>query len=206
MVKRAAFVAIALLAATVRTHAHPVDEGYVTTTSESEADEPAFNLFGFHGAFGALPYEGRTRTFAIGVSIEHPVFPKTRVFGEYEWLWLRTEDERAVDSVVMRPERYANGHRAWFGLRRELIAKTIGRRARRFIDGELAAGTALVNDSITGVALIPSVLAGVRAGYDLYSRTDDSPSRMFELEVTLRAIAVTDGVGASFGLGMAWGN
>jgi hypothetical protein len=57
------------------------------------------------------------------------------VFGEYEWLWLSWLNERAMDSVAMRPERHGTGHRVWTGLRRELIAKGVGRNVRLFVDG-----------------------------------------------------------------------
>lgn len=54
--------------------------------------------------------------------------------------------------------------------------------------------------------MLPTGFVGMRAGWDIYSRNDDSPSRTFELELMLRVLAVPDGVGVMTGIGMAWGN
>ena len=181
----------------------------VAHAQEATDEEPAFNLFGFRVGVGGQPMDGhRTTAISIGVGVEHPPFKKTRVFGEYEWQWLMFIDdsERAMDSVVMRPERHASGHHATLGLRRELTGKRLGRSLRMFVDGELGGGVALVNDNMTGVALVPSAILGLRFGYDIYSREDDSPSRTFEAEFLLRAVAVPDGIGGMFGVGMLWGN
>lgn len=173
--------------------------------AEDIASEPAFNMFGFRMAVGALPLDGgRATTLSLGLGVEHPVFRKTRVFGEYEWLWLSHDDERAMDSVVARPERHATGHRASIGLRRELIGT--GRGARFFVDAELGGGLALANDNVMGLLVIPAGLAGVRLGYDLYSRSDSSPSSTFEAELLVRVIAIRDGAGVMMGIGMLWGN
>ena len=174
-----------------------------------EDDEPAFNMLGFRMGVGALPLDHeRTLVLSIGVGVEHPVFKKTRVFGEYDWLWLSRADtgaDRAMDTLVVRPERHASGHRASVGLRRELVGKG-GSSVRVFVDGELGGGLAMANDNLTGVTLIPAAFIGLRFGYDVYSRSDSSPSRMFEAELLLRAIAVREGVGMMFGVGMLWGN
>lgn len=173
-----------------------------------EADAPrAFNMFGFRMTAGALPIDGdRATLLSIGLGVEHPVFKKTRMFGEYEWLWMTRPDERAMDSVVPRPGRHGAGHRASFGLRRELVAKKVSRSIRMFADGELGASVALVNDNMSGVAFVPAGVGGLRFGYDLYSSSDSSPSRTFEFEILVRAVAIQDGIGAMLGLGMLWGN
>jgi hypothetical protein len=195
-----------LLLAGVASAQPPDDTGeYI----EEPAEEPAFNMFGFRFSAGALPIEAsHTTTLSVGLGVEHPVFKKTRVFGEYEWLWLTRVDvsERAMTSPIMRPEHHGTGHRASIGVRRELIGKRLGRSVRVFVDGELGAGVALVNDNMTGVAFLPSGLGGLRFGYDIYSRSDSSPSRTFEAEFLLRAIAIQGGVGGMAGLGMFWGN
>jgi hypothetical protein len=180
------------------------------TTDSNESmddDSPAFNMLGVRFAIGALPIRhADTLTMSLGLGVEHPVFKKTRVFGEYEWMWLTARpDTRDMMSITPRPERHGSGHRAMLGLRRELVGK--GRHSvRAFIDGELGAGLALTNDNVRGVEMLPTALIGLRAGYDMYSRTDDSPSRTFEAEILVRAIAVPDGIGMLGGFGMAWGN
>ena len=87
-----------------------------------------------------------------------------------------------------------------------LLDETGGRSVRMFIDGELGANVALTNDNMSGVALRPGGLVGLRFGYDVYSGEDDSPSRTFEAEVLVRAITVDGGTGAMMGLGLLWGN
>jgi len=132
--------------------------------------------------------------------------PAWIVQDDYEWLWLSRVDERDINSVVPRPERHGNGHRTSLGLRRELVGKRLGSTVRMFIDGEVGANVALVNDNMTGVAFLPGALGGLRFGYDVYSRSDSSPSRTFEAEVLVRAIAIQHGAGALLGVGMFWGN
>jgi hypothetical protein len=189
--------------------------GGVATASSPDDDydhggddgNPAFNMLGFRMNIGALPVDGaRATTFGLGVGVEHPSFGKTRVFGEAEWLWLMHHGEREMDSVAVRPERHGNGHRAIAGLRRELVAKNAARSVRLFIDAELGGGLALTNDNAVGFTAVPTGLAGLRFGYDLYSRADASPSQTFEAELLVRAVAVPDGIGFMAGVGMAWGN
>jgi hypothetical protein len=202
-----ACVGLATLASAVA-HAQPPDpDDYVEDTEQVEDDDsPAFNMFGFAMGIGAMPHDGaRTLAVSLGVSVEHPVFRKTRVALEYDWLWLTRQDERAQMSATPRPERHASGHRAAVALRRELIAKGAG-KARMFVDGELGANVALANDNMAGVEVIPGVFTGLRAGYDLYTQRDASPSRTFETAFLLRAFGVRDGIGLTFGFGMYWGN
>jgi len=181
----------------------------VAAASSAHADDesPAFNMFGFRMSAGALPLDGeRTTVLSVGLGVEHPVFRKTRVFGEYEWLWLTAWNARAVDTVAIRPERHGNGHRASVGLRREMLAKNLSRSVRMFIDGEVGGHVALTNDNMSGAAFVPGGLVGLRFGYDVYSREDDSPSRTFEAEILVRAIVIEGGAGAMMGMGLAWGN
>ncbi|HEX5063462.1 MAG TPA: hypothetical protein VFV99_28995 [Kofleriaceae bacterium] len=211
MVKLAArtLVALGLVALTPVAAAHPPPpDDYVESEPAPVVDtDPAFNMFGFRMSAGALPLDGgRTTALSIGLGVEHPVFKKTRVFGEYEWLWLTWMDDRALTSMAPRPERHGTGHRASLGLRRELLGKNLGRSVRVFIDGELGATFALVDDNMRGVSFVPGGLGGLRFGYDIYSRSDDSPSRTFEIELLARAVAIEGGVGGMMGLGMAWGN
>lgn len=203
MVKLVALTLMTLTA--IAAASPPPPDDYVE--AETVETDPAFNMFGFRMGAGALPLDGiRTTVLSIGLGVEHPVFKKTRVFGEYEWLWLSWLDERAATSMVPRPEHTGTGHRASFGVRRELLGKNLGRTVRTFIDAELGAGFALVNDNMYGVTFVPSGLGGLRFGYDVYSRSDDSPSRTFEIELMFRAIVIDHGAGGMAGLGMAWGN
>ena len=179
----------------------------LTTAASAEGDSPAFNMFGFRMSGGALPLDGnRATVLSVGLGVEHPVFKKTRMFGEYEWLWVTWIDSRAIDTGVIRPERHGNGHRASIGARRELKAKNVGRSVRMFIDGELGANVALTNDNMRGMTFSPGGLVGLRFGYDVYSGVDNSPSRTFEAEILVRAIVIEHGAGALMGIGMAWGN
>lgn len=209
MVKHHTIISVVVAALVVTSIAHaspPPPDDYEEYETETEPN-PAFNMFGFRFSVGALPLDGQRATvLSVGLGVEHPVFKKTRVFGEYEWLWLSWIDERGMDSVAVRPERHGTGHRASLGLRRELIAKNIGRSVRMFVDGEIGGGVALVNDNMHGVDFVPSGLAGLRFGYDMYSSVDDSPSRTFEIELLLRAVAIDHGIGGMMGLGMLWGN
>jgi hypothetical protein len=202
MVKLATLV---LLALTHVAAAERVSDDDYEDPEEVEPN-PAFNMFGFQFTAGALPIHGRTGVLSLGLGIEHPVFKKTRVFGEYEWLWLTQTDERDYYGMSPRPERRGNGHRTSLGLRRELVGKRTSRAMRIFIDGELGANVALVDDNMTGVSFRPGALFGLRLGYDIYTGSDESPSRTFEIEMVMRAIAIQGGAGALIGLGMFWGN
>jgi hypothetical protein len=217
---KTAVTALVLATLSTAAHARPVlDDDYEEPPppedyddGDDDDDSPAFNMFGFTMGIGSLPVQGAsTLAMSIGLSVEHPVFKKTRVLGEYDWMWLMRRDTRAnerlasADSMVPRPEEHATGHRAGLGLRRELIGKG-NYRSRLFLDGELGGSIALVNNNMTGVAVVPALFTGVRVGYDLYSGRDDSPSRTFETAILLRAIALREGLGMMFGLGMVWGN
>lgn len=183
-----------------------------TAFAEDEDDSPAFNMFGFDISMGGLPVNGSdTFVFALGLTVEHPVFRKTRVLGEYSWMWLQRRDTRALtqaapgDGMIVRPDDHGTGHRAALGLRRELVGRG-GGSTRAFLDGELGATVALINDNMNGVTVLPGVFTGLRVGYDLYSRRDSSPSSTFEGAILLRAIALREGFGLSVGIGMFWGN
>jgi hypothetical protein len=198
MVTRAFFAVLTLVTLSSVAPAHADDD---------DDDNPAFNMLDTRFSMGALPMDGAPAlTVSLGLGVEHPVFKKTRVFGEYEWMWLFDRPtERTYMLDPPPPERHGTGHRAMMGLRRELVGKG-AHSFRAFIDGELGGGLALTNDNMRGFQTLPTGFVGLRAGYDVYSREDDSPSRTFELELLFRMIAVPDGMGGLFGLGMAWGN
>lgn len=169
---------------------------------DGDDDDVGFNMLGARVGFGSMPiYGASTLAVSLGLGVEHPVFPRTRVFGEYDWVWLST----APGPMDSAPEHHGSGHRAVAGLRRELIGKG-GQSMRAFVDGEVGGGLMIANDSMMGVALVPTGFVGIRLGYDIYSRHDDSPSRTFEIEILTRVLMVPDGVGFLTGFGMAWGN
>jgi hypothetical protein len=64
----------------------------------------------------------------------------------------------------------------------------------------------IVNDSMFGMRMLPTGFVGMRVGWDIYSHKDDSPSRTFEMNLLVRVLAVSDGVGVMTGIGMAWGS
>jgi len=176
-----------------------------STAAFADDDDPGFNMLGTRFGFGTMPIEGAsTLTVSLGLGVEHPVFKKTRVFGEYEWLGLASP---SVDpaALMTEQEHTGSGHRVVLGLRRELVGT--GRHSMHaFVDGELGGGLAIANDSMYGLEILPTGFVGMRAGWDIYSRNDDSPSRTFELDMMLRVLALPDGVGVMTGLGMAWGS
>src|SRR5262249_56729418 len=62
----------------------------LTSNATADDDDNAFNMFGFRMSMGALPIDhSNTQILGIGLGVEHPVFHKTRVFADYEWLWLQ---------------------------------------------------------------------------------------------------------------------
>lgn len=215
MVKTPLAVFVTLTALGQLASAQPPDDCCYEEPPEPVSDEesPSFNMFGFTFAAGGLPIDGTdTLAMSIGLSVEHPVFKRTRVVGEYDALWLINRDltsamrAAASDTMVPRPEAHGTGHRTSLALRRELFG-TGRRNARVFVDGELGGMLALVDQTSTGAQLVPGGFAGVRVGYDLYSRRDDSPSRTFEIGFLLRMIVLPEGhAGMTFGLGMFWGN
>lgn len=170
---------------------------------DGDDDDPGFNMLGTRVGFGTMPIgDGASSlTVSLGLGVEHPVFKRTRVFGEYEWLWL-TSRTAPMDS---EPEHNGSGHRAVLGLRRELFG-TGSRSMHAFVDGEVGGGLGIANDSMLGLEILPTGFAGMRVGWDLYSRSDESPSRTFEFELMFRVLVVPDGAGFMTGIGMAWGS
>jgi hypothetical protein len=57
---------------------------------------------------------------------------------------------------------------------------------------------------VLGTRSLGTGFAGLRAGFDFFA--SDSPSRVFETELVIRAVFVPDGSGVMAGLGMQWGN
>jgi len=170
---------------------------------EADDDDPGFNMLETRFAFGTMPLAdgASSLTVSLGLGVEHPVFKRTRVFGEYEWLWLASNPAPMYSEL----EHNGSGHRAVLGLRRELVGK--GSYAMHmFVDGEIGGGLGIVNDSMFGMRVLPTGFVGMRFGWDLYSHKDDSPSRTFEMNLFVRVLALADGAGFMTGIGMAWGS
>src|SRR6476659_4678731 len=128
-----------------------------STAAFADDDDPGFNMLGTRVGFGTMPIEGAsTLTVSLGLGVEHPVFKKTRVFGEYEWMWL-TPQPTADDyyAMVKPPERHATGQRAALGLRREIVGGG-GHNMHAFLDGELGGGMVLANDNMRGLMTLPT--------------------------------------------------
>lgn len=162
---------------------------------DASVDDGPPLLLGFRLAAGKLPVAQQDlTTFSLGVDVDHPITKSLRIFGEYEWMWL--------DRDQMSTE-HGNGHRLLAGLRHTLVQKR-AYHARTYLDVEAGGGLAVLDDSVLGVRILPTGFAGLRGGYD-FTHTD-SPSRVFEMEVLVRAIMVDDGTGILAGFGMQWGN
>lgn len=154
---------------------------------------------GFQVGFGGVAVEpGRTaRTSALGLGLEHPVFDNTRVFGEYEYLWIG-DDARATMGPL-----HGDGQRMHLGLRHALAVMRPNGSMRLFLDGELGVGAMLASTDSLGARAVPDGVVGVRAALDL--RNAESTSRVLELEVGVRAVLVPDGAGIVVTSGVAWG-
>jgi len=174
-----------------------------TPRSDAEAP-PSHGKLGFRIGFGRLhAFDRHLETVSLGLMIEHPVFERTRVFAEYEWLWFG-------DKAPMSPATEGlpgSGHRAHVGIRAELLGTTVRDAVHFYVDAELGGGLGVVADDLSGVQVLPHVFAGVRAGYDfLWGGKHAHSSHVWEAELLARAIRVDHGTGALFGIGMLWGD
>jgi hypothetical protein len=159
------------------------------------ATEPPQTL-GFRFGFGTVPLDdGKTITYSLGLGSEVPLVHGVRAFGEYEWLWL--------DRSHMN--EHGDGQRIQLGVRHRLAASH-GDIMDLFVDGELGGGLALASIGATNLAVVPDAFVGARVGYDMTPHASRSPSRTFEAELLVRALAVPDGLGWLAGVGMWWGD
>lgn len=164
-------------------------------------DEPrtGWSRLGTRIGFGSVPVDGTPMTTAsISVSLDRPLAGRWRVLGEYEHVWIgaRDLDAHAMTGVASLA---ASGHRVHAGLRRRLLEKTWARGLFGvFVDGEAGAGAMLV-DRTEGAHGVPHLFAGLRAGFALEQQT------LWDYEVILRGLAVPDGAGVLFGIGLVWG-
>jgi hypothetical protein len=167
--------------------AHAEDDG--------DYDDGPPTLLGFRLDGGRLPIKDQAMTaLGVGLDVDHPFARRWHAFGEYEYLWL------ARDGATME---HGNGHRVLAGLRASLVQHA-RHHMRSYVDLEGGGGMTLVTDSVLGARSLGTGFAGVRAGFDF--EHDDSPSRVFETELVVRAVFVPGGTGVMAGLGMQWGN
>lgn len=158
-------------------------------------DDGPPTLLGFRVAAGRLPVEHQDMTTAgIALDVDHPIARTWHAFAEYEYLWLGRDDGTM---------QHGNGHRVLAGLRHSIVQKT-EHRMRSYLDVEGGGGMAIIDDTVVGTRSLGTGFAGVRAGFDFVH--DDSPSRVFETEIVVRAVFVPGGSGVMAGLGMQWGN
>jgi hypothetical protein len=162
---------------------------------------PTPSKLGFRIGLGPIPlHEHRLMVVGLGLAVEHHLAGKWRILGEYEYVWLSDMDSERGDDLAH------NGHRFHTGLRRVLADATLKQVLRFYVDGELGGGlmTASVPSSLRmDAAVLPHAFAGIRFGYNFIQK-DNKASRSWDAEFLLRAIAVPDGVGLAFGIGMAW--
>lgn len=126
-----------------------------------------------------------------------------RAFGEYEFLIV--SDQRSDSRMQSRD---GVGHRGNLGLAHEIVAGNV-RNAHLYITAEAGAGSTRITGTIGGAAGGVTMLhgfAGVRFGIEI--RPEDAttkPERSIGFELLVRGIAVPDGAGLVFGLGLVWG-
>jgi hypothetical protein len=179
MVKTLAF----LLALTAVAHA---DDDY---------DDGPPTLLGFRFSGGRLPIEHEPMTtLGVALDVDHPMARRWHAFAEYEYLWL-DRDETTM--------QHGNGHRVLAGIRHSLAQKA-EHQMRSYLDVEAGGGMTIALDSVFGTRSLGTGFAGLRAGFDFFH--DDSPSRVFETELVVRAVFVPGDSGIMAGLGMQWGN
>ena len=167
----------------------------VASADDEGLDDGPPLLLGFRLAAGKLPVAGQAlTTMTMGLDVDHPIASRWRAFGEYEWMWL--------DRDGMTTE-HGSGHRLLAGLRHSVVEKRV-HHFRAYLDVEGGGGMSVVDDTTIGVRMLPTGFGGLRGGYDFLAA--DSPSRVLEMEVTVRAVLVGDGTGVMAGFGMQWGD
>ncbi len=159
---------------------------------------------GFRVGYGPMSFAHRSvSATSIEIGVEHPVFGNTRVFGEWEWMWLSERDPDQAMAIGREPT-HGSGQRVSAGLRHALIAKSHHEMAW-YLDGELGGGAMLASEDTLGTHAVPTGIVGMRLGFDF--RNGDSTSRVFETEILVRALVTPrDGTGLLVGVGMLWGD
>jgi len=185
-----ALLVIVVLASSVRAE---------SLIARDDAPRTTWNRLGTRVAFGSVPVDGMPlTTMSIGVSIDRPLLGNWRVLGEYEHVWvgLRDLEAHAMTGVASLAD---SGHRVHVGMRRRLVENSWAHRQLAvFVDGEAGGGAMLVDRARGGLA-VPHAFAGVRAGFAL------EQSQLWDYEIVLRGMALPEGAGFLFGIGLVWG-
>jgi len=172
----------------------------VILTGVAHADDEGLDdgpplLLGFRIAAGKLPVENQElTTVTLGLDVDHPIARTWRAFGEYEWMWVNRD---AMST------QYGSGHRLLAGIRHSIAEKRDG-HFHAYLDLEGGGGMSVIDDTVLGVRMLPTGFGGLRGGYGFTAT--DSPSRVLNIEILVRAIVVADGTGLMAGFGMQWGN
>lgn len=163
--------------------------------------EPLHTRLGWRVGMEMLPI-GHLAISAVGLvqligDIE--LADRTRTFAEYEFLLLSSTQTRMTETLN------GIGHRGSLGIVRELL----GRRTRDGValfnlSAEIGCGATLVTGAIAE-RVIPHGLAGLRFGFSLHLDRDKKLEPSFGFELLLRVLAVPEGAGFGFGVGMVWG-
>lgn len=161
--------------------------------------KPDWTLLGTRIAFGSVPIgDTPMTTMSLAVSLDRPVIGRWRVVGEYEHLWIGERDLEA-HAMTGAASLADSGHRVHLGVRRRLLEKDYARgMVSLFLDGEVGGGAMLV-DTADGALARTHAFAGVRAGLALEQAT------RWEYEIEVRGLALADGPGVLFGIGLVWG-
>lgn len=183
---------LALLLATSVAHAYPV---FVPV--EEDPPEPLTKL-GFRIGGANIPLADQTSlgALSLAIGVDHEVWGATRLFAEYEWMYLHQD----TDAM---PTFSGMGHRTHLGVRRALATKSI-EGLTFYLDGEGGGGLALL-ESPADAEVMPHIFVGARAGYQITKRRARA-SRTLEVEVQIRAILLEHGTGIGGGLGFWWGD
>ena len=152
-------------------------------------------LLGVRIAGGRLPvFHEKMGTFSLGLDLDHPITSRLHGFGEYEYVWL------AHDEPTMQ---HGTAQRVLAGLRATVTQKR-EHNLRSYIDLEGGGGMTIASDTAMGTRALQTGFVGARAGFDFLA--DDSPSRVWEIDLVVRAMFVPDGTGLMGGIDMQWGD
>ncbi|CAN5917395.1 hypothetical protein BH11MYX3_BH11MYX3_47690 [soil metagenome] len=213
MVRRAIIALVLAATGTARAHPILIDEHRVEEPPAVVAepiempplpDEPLHTRLGLRTGAGWFELRHRDVT-AVGLlqlTGDLEVDARTRMFGEYEFLILSEAPPEhsapAMDSVA------GLGHRFNTGISHEVLGKTV-RGARFNATAEVGGGLAFLTGAI-GATTVLHGFVGLRFGFEV--RIDRGEKRLpsFAFELLFRGMAVGDGPGFLFGLGMQWGS
>ncbi len=188
MVTRALLV-IAALASVARAE-------YIAVSPEPERTE--WSRLGTRIGYGAVPVgDTLLMTGGIGVMLDQPLVGRWRWTGEYEYLWMGDGSGFQDEGVAALPD---SGHRVQIGVRRRLAEHIWRGVLGVYLDGDAGVGAMLVDHQPRGSIAQPDAFLGVHAGFTVSNR-----EQIWEYDIVVRGLAVPDGAGVLFGIGLVWG-